>query len=97
MVRGLGFTAGQVRVALAVMGALLAIGAVVVGVPLGAVAGAATWSRVSSTVDVVPNVQWAFAIAGVVIVVVPLVGLAASLWPTRAATRSPAAEVLRAE
>jgi len=97
VVRGLGFTRGQVRAALAVMGTLVALGALVVGVPLGAIAGSASWSRVSAAVDVVPNVRWAYAAVGLVVVVVPVVGLLASLWPTRTATRAPAAEVLRVE
>ena len=97
VVRSLGFTSSQVRAAMVSMGLLLATGALVIGLPLGAILGAVTWSRVSAGLDIAPNVRWAFAAIGVVLLSVPVLGVGASLWPARVATTRSAAEVLRAE
>ncbi|MHB1139624.1 MAG: ABC transporter permease [Microthrixaceae bacterium] len=97
VVRSLGFTSSQVRAAMVSMGLLLASGALLIGLPLGAILGAATWSRVSAGLDIAPNVRWAFAVLGVVVLAVPVLGVGASLWPARVASSRAAAEVLRAE
>ncbi len=95
VVRGLGFTSSQVRTAMMSMGLLMALAALVVGLPMGAVLGAATWSRVSTGLDIAPNVQWAIGILGGVVLAVPTLGVLSSLWPARAATIRSAADVLR--
>ncbi|MBX3285748.1 MAG: ABC transporter permease [Actinobacteria bacterium] len=97
VVRGLGFTAAQVRTAMVSMGLLLAGGSLLVGVPLGAVVGAAAWSRVSGGLDIAPDVRWALGVLGAALVAVPGLGAVAALWPARTATLRSPAEVLRTE
>lgn len=97
IVRSLGFTSGQVRSALVVTAVTLSAVAVGVGVPIGALAGAALWIRVAGLVDVLPSVQ--VPLVAVLACLPLLVGLAAllALWPARWINERRAATVLRVE
>ncbi|UDY34320.1 ABC transporter permease [Dermatobacter hominis] len=97
IVRSLGFTSGQVRSALVITAVTLAAVAVGVGVPLGALAGAALWIRVAGLVDVVPSVR--VPLLAVLACLPLLVGMAAALalWPARWINQRRPATVLRVE
>lgn len=97
IVRSLGFTSGQVRSALVVTAVTLSAVAVGVGVPIGALAGAALWIRVAGLVDVLPAVK--VPLVAVLACLPLLVGLAAvlALWPARWINERRAATVLRVE
>ena len=102
VLRSVGFTRRQSRIAIAWQATLLAVAGIVVGVPLGLITGRVIWRLVAedSPVAYVPPVE---AIA--VLVVVPLrvevgaevLAQALAAGPAHAATRIRPAETLRAE
>jgi hypothetical protein len=97
IVRALGFRTGQVRGAVEVQAATLAVVGLLAGVPLGLVIGRTAWSLVASGLGVgtSPRVP---AIALVALVPLTLVAAAlAGLLPARSAARIRIAEALAAE
>lgn len=97
IVRAVGFRQRQVLTAVAVQSStLLAVG-LVLGIPLGLVAGRAAWTQVADGLGVAatPTVP-----AGVVAALVPaalLLAAAVAVWPARSAAWVRAAEALRTE
>ncbi|HEV2643356.1 MAG TPA: FtsX-like permease family protein, partial [Candidatus Elarobacter sp.] len=97
VLRSLGFTRGQARIAIAWQATLLALGGAVVGVPLGMLVGQRSW-RVLAT-----NFPLAYAPPVALIAVVLAIPLALALanllaaGPAHAATRISPAGALRAE
>lgn len=93
MLQALGFTRRQLRCIIAWHSATVLLVAVVVGLPLGIVAGRAAWAAFTTSLGVVP------------VVVVPLIGLVALVvvgaalpaLPGLYATRGPTASSLRPE
>ena len=97
VLRSVGFTRRQSRIAIAWQATLLAVAGIVVGVPLGLITGRVIWRLVAEDFPVayVPPVE---AIAVLVVVPVALVvAQALAAGPAHAATRIRPAETLRAE
>lgn len=97
IVRGLGFTGGQVRASVAAMGVTMALCGVLVGIPLGVVIGSSAWTRVSDGADLEAVVVW--PVPAALVLVPAVVGVAAlwSWWPAHVAVSRRPSEVLRAE
>ena len=97
MLRSLGFTRPQSRLAIAWQATLIAVAGIVIGVPLGIVAGRLVWRSLADSFPVVyvPPI----AIAAIVLVVPAAVAVANLLaaLPARAAARIRPAEALRVE
>jgi ABC-type antimicrobial peptide transport system permease subunit len=97
IMRSIGFTRRQSRLAIAWQATLIAAAGVVVGVPLGIVTGRLVWRWLAHNFPVV-YVPPLAAIA--VLLVVPAAILLANLlaaWPARSAARIRPAEALRTE
>ena len=97
IMRSFGFTARQSRVAIAWQATLLAIAGVIIGVPLGIVAGRTIWRWLANDYPVVyvPPIELV-----AVLLVIPaalLVVNAIAVGPGRAAARIRPAEALRVE
>jgi ABC-type lipoprotein release transport system permease subunit len=97
VLRSLGFTRRQSRLAIAWQATLIAVAGIVIGVPLGIVAGRLVWRSLADSFPVVyvPPI----AIAAIVLVVPAAVAVANLLaaLPARAAARIRPAEALRVE
>ena len=97
ILRSIGFTRRQSRVAIAWQATLIAMAGIIVGAPLGIVAGRFVWRRLADNFPVVYTPPLALV---AVIVVIPVALLMANLLaagPARAAARIHPAEALRAE
>ena len=97
VLRSLGFTRRQSRLAIAWQATLIAVAGVVVGVPLGIVAGRLTWRWFADSFPVVYVPPFALV---AVVVVVPAAIVVANLLaagPARSAARIRPAEALHAE
>jgi ABC-type lipoprotein release transport system permease subunit len=97
ILRTLGFTSGQVRVAVGWQATVVAAFGVIIGLPLGIVIGRVAWAVVAeglgvATDVVVPALALMVLVAAVLIVANVIAGL-----PGRAAARTSPAVVLRAE
>jgi hypothetical protein len=97
VLRSLGFTRRQTRLAVAWQATLIAVAGLVIGVPLGIAAGRTVWRRLADNFPVVYVPPLALA---AVLLVVPAAVLLANLlaaMPARAAARIRPAEALRTE
>lgn len=97
IVRSLGFRRRQVLTTVAVQSTTLVVVGLLLGIPLGMVAGRAAWSLVANELGVgtSPTVP-----VGILLVLVPgalIAAMAMAMWPAQAAARVRAAEALRAE
>ncbi len=97
ILKSVGFVRRQLRGAVAWQASILAGVAVLVGIPLGIAAGRWLWTSYAESIGVIPvaSVAWL-----PIVLAVPIAFALANLiaiWPARAAARTPAAEVLRAE
>jgi ABC-type lipoprotein release transport system permease subunit len=96
LLKVVGFVNGQVVSAVAWQASTLALGGVIIGLPLGVVVGRAVWLAFAGTLGVVPvsvvPIWLLVALAGGVIVVANLIAIA----PALVATRSKPGELLRA-
>jgi hypothetical protein len=97
MLRTLGFTGRQLRVSVAWQSSMAVVIGLVVGVPLGIVAGRYLWDLFATTIYVVPSPT----VPGKAIIVVALGALVlanlVAAIPGRIAARTPAALLLRTE
>ena len=93
----LGFTRSQVRRTVWVQSLATMVGALVIGVPLGAIAGRVLWRQFAEQLGVVSDP--ATPIISLVVTIIAAMGLAvvAAQIPSRLATRAHLAEDLRAE
>jgi len=97
MLRTLGFTGRQLRASVAWQSSVAVAIGLVVGVPLGIVAGRFLWDHFATNIYVVPNpTVSALAIAAIALGALVLGNLVAAL-PGRIAARTPAALLLRTE
>jgi len=95
--KALGFDRGQVRMTIAWQATTLALAGVVVGVPLGLVAGQLAWRAVAGTIGVATDTRIPYpAIVMLAVATIGLVNLVAML-PARAAARARPAVTLAAE
>jgi hypothetical protein len=97
LLKTLGFTRGQLAAAVAWQSTVIAVVGLVIGVPVGIAAGRWLWLAFAHELSAVPDpVIPAGSIALAVVAALVLANLVAAL-PGRAAARTPAAIVLRAE
>ena len=93
----LGFTRRQLRVTVASQATTLASVGLVVGVPLGLLAGAFVWGRVAGRLGVIPDARWPLlGVMALAICTLLAVNLIAAIPARRAANTRPAV-VLRSE
>jgi putative ABC transport system permease protein len=97
VLRVLGFVAGQVHNTLRWQALTVAAVGLVVGVPVGVIAGRRIWSALAEAIGVVDD--WSFPWPTVVLVVLAALGAAVvlAILPARTAARVPPGHVLRAE
>jgi hypothetical protein len=96
VLRALGLRSKRVRAVLTWQGALLAVGMLVIGIPVGLLAGSAIWNAVADDLGVADAV----VLSPLILLLVPLalvVAIVASLYPSRRARRAPVATALRVE
>lgn len=87
ILRSLGFTRRDVRVTVGCQAlATMAVG-VIVGVPLGVIAGRLAWRAFAEQLGVAPSSDIPYGWLGVVAIVAVVLGLLAALLPARAAAR----------
>jgi hypothetical protein len=97
LMKTLGFTQGQLAAAVACQATVAAITGVIVGIPLGIVAGRELWILFAHNLNAVPDPSVpALAVAIVALGALVFANLVAAL-PGRSAARTPTALVLRAE
>jgi len=97
MLRTLGFTGGQLRASVAWQSSVAVVIGLVIGVPLGIVAGRFLWDLFATNIYVVPRPTVpALAIVAIAFGALVLGNLVAAL-PGRTAARTPAALLLRTE
>jgi hypothetical protein len=97
MLRTLGFTGRQLRASVAWQSSIAVVIGLVVGVPLGLVAGRFLWDLFASNIFVVPSpTEPALAIVAIAFGALVLGNLVAAI-PGRIAARTPAALLLRTE
>jgi hypothetical protein len=97
MLRTLGFTGRQLRASVAWQSSIAVVIGLVVGVPLGIVAGRFLWDLFATNIYVVPNPTVpALAIVAIAVGALVLGNLVAAI-PGRIAARTPAARLLRTE
>jgi hypothetical protein len=97
MLRTLGFTGRQLRASVAWQSSIAVVIGLVVGVPLGIVAGRFLWDLFASNIYVVPSpTEPALAIVAIALGALVLGNLVAAI-PGRIAARTPAALLLRTE
>ncbi|HEV2428180.1 MAG TPA: FtsX-like permease family protein, partial [Acidimicrobiales bacterium] len=97
ILRVVGFTRSQLTATVASQATTVALLGVVVGVPVGALAGRALWSWFADQVHVVDSPALPIATYLYVALAALLLANAAALLPARAAARIPAALALRSE
>jgi ABC-type antimicrobial peptide transport system permease subunit len=97
VIRSLGMTRGQARWSVVVQATTLAAIGILIGVPLGIVAGQLVWRSLADAVPFVYERPWAlFAVLLAPIAAIVISNLLAAV-PARRAARLAPAEVLRAE
>jgi len=97
VLRTLGFTRRQLRLAVQWEATTVVVVAVVVGVPLGWLLGRVAWRAYASELGVVPESVVAWHWLAVVVIATVIVANAVALVPARAASRTRPAVVLRSE
>jgi len=97
LLKTLGFTRGQLAATVASQATVAALTGIVLGIPLGVIAGRWLWIEFAREIAAVPNptipVTWILAVALATLVLANLVGA----LPGRQAARTPSAVLLQAE
>ena len=97
MLRALGMTRGQTRLAVTSQGTVLALAGLAFGIPLGLILGRVIWRVVAGFTPLAyhpPLAVWALLLIGPAALLI--VNLLAA-WPQRQATRQRISQVLRTE
>jgi hypothetical protein len=97
LLKVLGFVNGQVVASVGWQATTVAVVGIVIGVPLGVVAGRATWILFSSHVGVVPVAVVPVALLGLLVVGVLVAANLLAIGPALAATRSKPGRLLRSQ
>lgn len=97
ILKTIGFTRGNVRLAVSCQALTVAVIGVLAGVPLGVVAGRAVWTLLADNLAVVAFPVSSAAALAVMAASAVLVAGGIALLPARAAARTPPAVVLRTE
>jgi len=97
ILRSIGFTRGQSRIAIAWQATLIAAAGVAIGVPLGILTGRLVWRRLADNFPVVYVPPLALIAVVIVIPVAVLLANLLAVWPAHSAARIRPAEALRAE
>ena len=92
-----GFLRPQVKASVAWQATTLAGAAVLIGVPLGIVAGRALWTLLANDIGVVPRPRFGLAANLLLIPLAIVLANLIALWPGRSASRTQPAVVLRTE
>jgi hypothetical protein len=95
--RVLGFTSGQVGSAVSWQSLLTALAGLVIGLPLGVVAGRWLWTVFADHIHVVPDPHVPLIALVVMVAVLTITALAVSIQPALAAARTAPVRWLRAE
>jgi putative ABC transport system permease protein len=93
----LGFTPTQRRVVVVAQATTIAIVALVVGIPLGAVAGRLIWSAIASTIGLAADAVFPFALVALGAVGFLITLNVIAVFPAHTARRLRAASALRSE
>jgi ABC-type lipoprotein release transport system permease subunit len=97
VLRAIGFTRRNARLAIGWQASLLALGGLALGVPLGIIAGRVTWRTVAENFPVVYVPPLALLALVLIVPLAVAVANALAVGPAFSATRARPAEVLRAE
>jgi len=97
ILRSLGFTGLDARVAIAWQSTLLAMAGVIVGVPLGIIVGRLMWKQLAESFPVVYVPPLTLVAVLLVVPIAIVVANALAAGPAHAATRIRPAKVLRTE
>src|SRR5262245_42952396 len=97
VLRSIGFTRRDARVAIAWQATVLAIAGLVVGVPLGIIVGRVAWKQLANSFPLVYVPPLALVAVLVVVPIAIAVANAVAAGPAHAATRIRPASVLRSE
>jgi hypothetical protein len=97
VLRSIGFTRRQARIAIAWQATLIAIAGVIVGVPIGILAGRLVWRRLANDFPVVYVPPVALLVLVLVVPVAVVVANLLAALPARSAARIRPAEALRTE
>ena len=96
LLKTLGFTARQLAVMVAWQASVIAAIAVIIGVPIGIIAGRQLWIEFARNINAVPQPTVPTSLLFVTVGTLVLANLVAAI-PARIAARTPAAFVLRTE
>jgi hypothetical protein len=96
LLKTLGFTARQLAFTIAWQASAIAVIAVIIGVPIGIIAGRQLWTQFARDINAVPQPTVPTSLLFVTVGALVLANLVAAL-PARIAATTPAAYVLRAE
>ena len=97
LLKSLGFTSRQLSVAVAWQASVAAVVGLIVGLPLGVVAGRQLWILFANSIDAVPRPIVPLSTVVLVAVGAVVVANLVSAIPARMAARTPAAKLLNAE
>jgi len=97
IMRSFGLTSRQSRVAIAWQATLIAVAGVVIGLPLGIIAGRAVWRSLASSFPMVYVPPLALVVVVLVVPAAVLVVNAIAVGPGRSAARIRPADALRVE
>jgi ABC-type antimicrobial peptide transport system permease subunit len=97
VLRALGWRPAEASSTIRWQAGIIALLAVVIGIPAGVVIGRLLWVAIAEPIHVLPDVAVPAAAIAIVVVALPFVALALASIPARQASRLRPAQVLRSE
>ena len=97
MLRSIGFVRRQVSAIVIWQATMVALVAIVVGVPVGAAAGRATWTLVTDRLGLEPNARFPLGLLFIVAITTLVAANLIAIVPGVFANRTPPARILRTE